>query len=112
MTARAAAHGLLQRLADATPTAWRQDPVFRGAAVGVGVTGTLLLLRLVGPQAPELQLQTLGVMPPAAPSLPGRVGPPAAEVPKIAPGHSLDDVTVVPAPDGDRFGTFKPGTRP
>ena len=112
MTALAAAHGLLQRLVDATPTAWRQDPLFRGAAVGVGVTGALLLLRLVGPQAPELQPQVLGVVPTAAPSLPGRVGPPGAEVPKIAPGRSLGDVTVAPTLDGDRFGTFKPGRHP
>jgi len=37
---------------------------------------------------------------------------PPAEVPKIAPGHPLGDVTVAPTPDSDRFGTFKPEKHP
>lgn len=119
MTARAAAQNLLQRLADAIPTAWRQDRVFRGAVIGAGITGALLVLRLVGPHPPELQRGTSVLVPAAVPyvSAPGGMAtspgqPPAAAVPKIAPGHPLGDVTVVPAPDSDRFGTFKPGKHP
>ena len=118
MTAFATAQGLLQRLVDAIPTAWRQDPVFRGAAVGAGITAALLLLRLVGPHAPGLDGPTVHYDPATRQSW---VGPRDAalppqplplDVPKIVPGRSLGDVTVVPTPNGDRFGTFTPGKRP
>lgn len=115
MTALATAQGLLQRLADALPTVWRQDPVFRGAAIGAGITGALLVLRLMGPHAPELQSGASTLVPAAVPYLSGPGGKatspaqPSVDVPKIAPGHSLGDVTIVTPPDGDRFGTVKPG---
>ena len=119
MTALAGAQNLLQRLVDAIPTAWRQDPVFRGAAIGAGITGALLVLRAVGPHAPELQRGSSVLVPAAVPyvSAPGNTtappgqSPPAV-VPKIAPGHPLGDVTIIPAPDSDRFGTFTPGKHP
>jgi hypothetical protein len=117
MTILTSAQERLQRLMDATPTAWRQDRVFRGAIIGLAITGALLVLRLVGPQAP--QLQPPGLLTPAAvPALPTHAGglsasqPPPFEVPRITPGHSLDDVTVIPMPNNDRFGTFKPGKYP
>ena len=110
---------LLRRLIDAAPEAWRQDRVFRGATIGIGITGALLLLRLAGPHAPQLQLQPASVsLSPAVPylSAPGNtaslVQPPPAQVPNIAAGQPLGAVTVVPAPDGDRFGTITPGKHP
>lgn len=123
MTGLAAAQGALQRvlqhLVEAAPVAWRGDPVFRGATVGAGVTLALLMLRLVGPHAPELEPATLRGIPPAAVSglaVPRGAPSPAqalpAEMPRIAPGHPLSDVTVVPTPNGDRFGTFTPGKHP
>ena len=118
MTARAAAGDLLHRLGDALPVAWRHDPVFRGAAVATGVTLALFLLRVAGPRAPELDRPDLAAMPPALRGFmppPGVASPaaqPPADVPKIAPGHPLSDVTVAPTPSADRFGTFKPGPHP
>lgn len=119
--ALAAAEGLLRRLAAAAPAAWRRDPVFRWASIGAGITLALVLLRLAGPHAPELEPRTLGYAPTPAETqgLPGPRGvpssavqPPPAEVPKIAPGHALSDVTVVPTPGGDHFGTFNPARSP
>jgi len=118
VTVLAVAQGLLQRLADAAPVAWRHDPVFRGAAVDAAVTLALFLLRMAGPHAPELdqpadnfdaatRKSLMGLRRERGPSQPLLL-----DVPKIAPGHPLSDVTVAPAPDGDRFGTFTPGKRP
>ena len=118
MTARAVVQDVLHRMGDALPVAWRHDPVFRGAAVAAGVTLVLFLLRVAGPRAPELEPQTLTYTPSAVRQfmpLPGVVSPaaqPPADVPKIAPGHPLSDVTVAPTPSADRFGTFKPGPHP
>ena len=108
---------LLRRLIDAAPDAWRQDRVFRGATIGVGITGALLLLRLAGPHAPQLQPASVNLSP-AVPYLsgpgntPSSVQPLPAQVPKIAAGQPLGAVTVVPVPDGDRFGTITPGKHP
>lgn len=114
MTALAAAQTFLRRLVDAAPVAWRYDPIFRGTTVGAGVTLLLFLLRAVGPRAPELESSELRYTPPALREFMPRPGAsplavqPPAEVPTIAPGRSLSDVTVTPTFDGDRFGTFKP----
>jgi len=116
--ARAAVQGLLHRLGDALPVAWRHDPVFRGAAVATVVTLALFLLRVAGPRAPDLDRPDLASTPPALRGFmpPPGVAPPAAQppadVPNIAPGHPLSDVTVTPTPSADRFGTFKPGKAP
>ena len=120
MTLGETAQGLVQRLVDAAPIAWRHDLLFRGATIGAGVTLALLLFRVAGPHAPELEPPMLRPMPSAnlslrtGPALEGKplASPPVAEVPKIAPGHGLGDVTVVPTPDGDHFGTFTPGKHP
>lgn len=124
MTVTANAVGTLQRfferVVEAAPVAWRHDPLFRGAAVGAGVTLAVLLLHLAGPHAPELdrptlqydpQTRTTSVGPPDA-LAPPRPPPPTAEVPKIMPGQPLGNATMVPAPSTDRFGTFTPGKRP
>jgi hypothetical protein len=121
MIARADVQGALarvfQRLVEAAPVAWRHDPLFRGAAIGTGVALAVLLLRIAGPHNPELEppATTLRYLPggrvqtvhgaASAPQLP-------ADLPKIAPGHPLSDVTVIPTPDSDRFGTFTPGKHP
>ena len=120
MTRLAAAQGVLSRLVETALFAWREDRLFRGAVIGMGVTLAVLLLRsgvshqdrpLLAPDTssagmPALLNQAGGsAMLPA----PGLSGP----VPKIAPGHPLRDVTVAPAPsDGDRFGTVTPGHHP
>ena len=114
--ARAAAGDLLHRLGDALPVAWRHEPVFGGGAVATAVTLALFLLRVAGPHAPELDPVTpRPVTPLQGPVVPRGTPPPAqppAEVPRIAPGRPLSDVTVAPTPDGDRFGTFTPGRHP
>jgi len=92
--------------------------MFRGAAVGAVVTLALFLLRMAEPHAPELdqsagrfdaetQRALMGLR-----REPGPSQPPPLDVPKIAPGHPLSDVTIAPAPSGDRFGTFTPGKHP
>lgn len=122
MSARAVTQGVLRRMAGAAPDAWRTDKIFRWAAIGAGVTLVLFILRLVGPASPTSN--TPRQTPSSSPSLgatytsslPPAGGPlsPAkpTEVPKIAPGRSLDSVTVTPDPHGDGFGTVKPGSRP
>jgi hypothetical protein len=121
MIARADVQGALarvfQRLVEAAPVAWRHDPLFRGATIGAGVALAVLLLRIAGPHNPELDAPatTLRYLPgvgvqtvhgaASAPQLP-------TDLPKIAPGHPLSDVTVIPTPDSDRFGTFTPGKHP
>lgn len=119
MTAFATAQGLFQRLVATAPVAWRQDRLFRGAVIGAGVTLAILLVR-PDVSRQETRLPPLGTSTAGLPAVLSPVGSsttplpqtPPAEVPKIAPGHALDDVTVVPTPDGDRFGTFTPGRHP
>ncbi len=113
MTARTVAQHLLQRLLFAAPLAWRQDRIFRFATIGAGVTGLLLLLRLVGPHDGALQPVATDLGPTGVPTLSASGLPPSptlapAMVPKIAPGHALGDVIIAPAPEGDRFGTAPP----
>ena len=119
MTMLVAVRGLFYRLADAAPVAWREDRLFRGAVIGAGITLAVFLMR-PGVSRQERQLPPLdtssagmpAVLSPSGRDLAASTQRPPAEVPKIAPGHFLDDVTVVPMPNGDRFGTFKPGSHP
>lgn len=115
MTRLAAAQGVLGRLAEAASWAWRQDRVFRGAVIGMGVTLAVWLVR-PAPTIPNRALPPLSTLPAAGLAIPGTMGAGAmsqaqqpGEVPKIAPGRPLGDATVVPPPDGDRFGIFTPG---
>ncbi len=119
MSKLAAAQGLFHRLADAVSAAWRQDRVFRGAVIGMGISMAVLLVR------PGVSHQDR-VLPPldsSSAGMPVLLNPtgrsaalppqgPAGPVPKIAPGHSLGEVTVAPAPDSDHFGTVTPGHQP
>lgn len=123
MTNLAAARSILQRLAEAVPDTWRQDRVFRGAVIGAGVTLVVLLVR-PGASHQARQLPPLSTLPAGLPAIPSpamrgaapptQTQPPtsSAEVPKIAPGHPLGDVTVAPAPGSDRCGTFKSEKHP
>ena len=45
MSRLAAGQGLLTRLAEAAASAWRQDMVFRGAVIGMGVILAVFVLR-------------------------------------------------------------------
>jgi hypothetical protein len=66
-----------------------------------------LVLRLVGPQD-GLQPATADPGSTGVPALPApghMAASPPVNVPKIAPGRALGDAIIVPAPDGDRFGT-------
>ena len=116
MSRLADAHVLLSRLAQAAPLAWRQDRLFRGAVIGMGGTLAVFLLR-PGASHQDRTLPPLDVSP-ATPALLSPAGGaalpaqgPSGPVPKIAPGHPLEDVTIAPAPDNDRFGTVTPGHR-
>ena len=119
MTNLTAARSVLQRLAEAVPDTWRQDRVFHGAVIGAGVALAVLLVR-PGASHQDRLLPPLSTLPAGLPAIPGPVlrgpvpPPPTlpAEVPKIAPGHPLGDVTVAPAPDSDRSGTFKSEKHP
>jgi hypothetical protein len=123
VTTLAVARSILQRLAEAVPDTWRQDRVFRGAVIGADVTLAVLVVR-PGATHQARQLPPLSTLPVGLPAIlspamrgaapPTQTQPPTspAEVPKIAPGHPLSDVTVTPAPGSDRFGTFKPEKHP
>jgi hypothetical protein len=113
MTTVAAARSWLRRMAAAAPAAWHYDRVFRWSAIGAGIALVLLVLRLAESPAPRMQISAPGS---SAPALPGPsygasmagspLAPPVSTaLPKIAPGRSLDGVTITPAPEHDRFGT-------
>jgi hypothetical protein len=107
-------HNLLLRLAEAAPLAWRQDPLFRGAAIGAGVTFALVLFRIAGPHNPALDAPARTVRAIPSASLRTLSSAPPPETPKIAPGQPLNAATaiVTPVPDSDRFGTFTSGKQP
>jgi hypothetical protein len=116
MTVRAAVqdalHSVFLLMAEAAPVAWRQDKLFRGAAIGAGVTFALVLFRVAGPYNPALDAPARTIRPvPAASTRTLSSAPPPPEMPKIAPGHPLDAATaiVTPVPNSDRFGTFTSG---
>jgi hypothetical protein len=97
----------LYRLATAVPSAWHYDRVFRWMVIGAGVSLTVFVLRPKDPatprptsSAPASLSPTYGASAAGTPLAPPV--PPA--LPKIAPGRSLDGVTVTAAPT-DGFGT-------
>jgi hypothetical protein len=116
MMALSAAQDLLRQLVEAIPVAWRQDGIFRVAATGAGITAVLLLLRVAGPHGSLSSPATIDLGPASVPTLPASHPPlspplPPPTIAKIAPGHALGDVIIVPAPDGDRFGVAPPASR-
>jgi hypothetical protein len=119
MTRLAAIQALLYRLAEAALLAWRQDRVFRGAVIGMGVTLAVLLGR-PGASNQDHVLPPLDTSTARMPALPNPVGgvgvrpaqAPSDPVPKIAPGRSLEDLKISPVPNADRFGTVTSGKHP
>ena len=90
------------------PALLRGDPIFRYAAIGA----FLALLLLIGRAAQDWAGPgAIPAMPPSAIELPSANGPAApglpqpapATAPAIAPGRSLEGVTIAPAP-ADAFG--------
>jgi hypothetical protein len=86
-----------------TPTLLRRDPIFRYAAIGA----LLALLLLIGRAAQDWAGPgAIPAMPPSAiesPSAPSLARPAPEVAPAIAPGRSLEGVTIAPAP-ADAFG--------
>jgi hypothetical protein len=111
MSTVAATSTWLRRMAAAAPAAWHYDRVFRWSAIGAGIALVLFVLRLAESPTPHTQVSAPGS---SAPAFPGpshgasTAGSPpvSTALPKIAPGRSLDGVTITPAPEHDRFGTL------
>jgi hypothetical protein len=112
MSAVATVRSWLYRLAASAPTAWHYDRLFRWMVIGAGISLTVFVLRphdlATSRPIASVPLPSVpaGLAPthdasaartPLAPPL-----PPA--LPNIAPGRSLDGVTITPAP-ADGFGT-------
>jgi hypothetical protein len=112
MSAVATVRSWLSRLTASVPTAWHYDRLFRWMVIGAGVSLMAFVLRphdlatsrptasaplspVPGGLDPTHDASAAGT--PLAPAL-----PPA--LPNIAPGRSLDGVTITPAP-ADGFGT-------
>jgi hypothetical protein len=112
MSAVVAARVWLRRLASAVPRAWRYDAVFRWSTIGAGIALALLVLRLVEPPARPLPPSAPGLSATAslAPTQDASAIGSKPALPKIAPGRSLDGLTIMPAPEHDRFGTAPPVT--
>jgi hypothetical protein len=115
MSANVVIRTWLRRMAAAAPSAWHYDPVFRWSAIGAGIALTLFVLRLADSPAPNGASTVPGT------SVPTNLGPsyraatgspltPQTPPPKIAPGRSLDGVTITPAPERDPFGTIPTAT--
>jgi hypothetical protein len=113
MKAVAATRTWLHRLVLAVPFAWHHDTVFRWAAIGAGVALLLFGLRLAGPVFIPASSVPASLGPTyAASTARSPLAPPVSPIlPKIAPGRSLEGVTITPAPEPDRFGTLSPATR-
>ena len=98
MSAVATVRSWLYRLAASVPTAWHYDRLFRWMVIGAGVSLMVFVLR---PHNPATSRPTASV----PLSMPASLGPTYdAPLPNIAPGRSLDSVTITPAP-ADGFGT-------
>jgi hypothetical protein len=108
----------LYRLAASVPSAWQYDRLFRWMVIGAGISLTAFVLRPKDPATPRPTASaptssvpanlrpTYGASAAGTPLAPSV--PPA--LPKIAPGRSLDGVTVTPAPT-DGFGTVSSAGR-
>jgi hypothetical protein len=111
MSAVATARSWLSRLTASVPTAWHYDRLFRWMVIGAGVSLMAFVLRphdlatsrptASGPPSPVPA--SLGPTH-DAPAAGTPLAPPPPALPNIAPGRSLDSVTITPAP-ADGFGT-------
>ena len=101
----------LYRLAASVPTAWHYDRLFRWMVIGAGVSLMVFVLRPHNPATSRptasapLSSVPAGLRPTHDASAAGTpLTPPSPVLPNIAPGRSLDGVTITPAP-ADGFGT-------
>ncbi len=112
MSAAVTLRSWLYRLAASVSSAWHYDRLFRWMVIGAGVALTVFVLR---PKDPATPLPTASAPTSSAPASLGPtygasttgtslVPPVPPALPKIAPGRSLDGVTITPAPT-DGFGT-------
>ncbi len=98
------------------PALLRRDPIFRYAAIGA----LMALVFLVGRAAqdwagpgpiPATPPSTIELPSATGPVAPGPPQPAPATAPAIAPGRSLEGVTIAPAP-ADAFGKLPRKTQP
>jgi hypothetical protein len=103
----------LYRLAASVPSAWHYDRLFRWMVIGAGVSLVVLVFRppnLAAPRPMSSVPVRLGLTY-GAPAAGTPLAPPLPlALPNIAPGRSLDGVTIIPAP-ADGFGTLPPASR-
>jgi len=111
MSAVATVRSWLYRLTASVPTAWHYDRLFRWMVIGAGISLVVFVLR------PHDLATSRPIASAPLSSVPASLGPthdasaaktpltpPSPALPTIAPGRSLDGVTITPAP-ADRFGT-------
>jgi hypothetical protein len=118
MSAAVTLRSWLYRLAASVSSAWHYDRVFRWVVIGAGVSLTVFVLRPKDPATsrPTASAPTSSVSANLGPTYGASaagtpLAPPVAPAPpKIAPGRSLDGVTITPAPT-DGFGTVPPAGR-
>ena len=117
MRAAATLRAWLHRLTASVPTAWHYDRLFRWMVIGAGASLTVFVLRPHNPATsrPIASAPLSSVPASLRPTYDASaVGTPLAlplppALPNIAPGRSLDGVTITPAP-ADGFGTAPPAT--
>jgi hypothetical protein len=113
MRAVATVRSWLYRLTASVPTAWHYDRLFRWMLIAAGVSLMMFVLRSHNPATsrPIASAPLSSVPARLRPTYDASaVGTPLAlplppALPNIAPGRSLDGVTITPAP-ADGFGTL------
>ena len=118
MSAVATLRAWLYRLAASVPAAWHYDRLVRWMVIGAGVSFEVFVLRPHNPatsrpiaSAPLSSVPaSLGPTYGASAAGTPLVSPLPPALPNIAPGRSLDGVTITPAP-ADGFGTLPSAAR-
>ena len=107
----------LYRLAASVPAAWLYDRLFRWMVIGAGVSFVVFVFRPPNPAAPRpmssapISSVPASLEPTYGASAAGTpLAPLSPALPNIAPGRSLDGVTITPAP-ADGFGTAPSAAR-
>ena len=111
MSAVATVRCWMSRLTASVPTAWHNDRLFRWMVIGAGISLMVFVLRPhdLATSRPiasaPLSSVPASLRPTHDASAAGTpLTPPSPVLPNIAPGRSLDGVTITPAP-ADGFGT-------
>ena len=111
MSAVATVRSWLSRLTAWVPTAWHYDRLFRWMVIGAGISLMVFVLRPHNPATSRPKASApLSSVPASlrpthdASAVGAPLVPPPPTLPNIAPGRSLDGVTINPAP-ADGFGT-------